>query len=147
MIGGIGLPTGPNKIITFPTGLPGLPAEWTEFELAAVAQDSTFFFLQSRQNENTGFILVDPFNFVPDYEFDLPEENARALGINTQKEVAVFCIVNAARGLTGATVNLLAPVVINTVTGAARQVVLVDRRYAIRHPLYALPERTAGEGS
>ncbi|WP_207666908.1 flagellar assembly protein FliW [Desulfofundulus salinus] len=127
-----------GKTLTFPAGLPGLPADLTEFELVAAAEDSPFFFLQSLQDENTGFILVNPFAFFPDYEFDLPEEDARALGIKAPEEVAVFCIVNASRGLARATVNLLAPVVVNAATGTARQVVLVDERYSIRHPLSGL---------
>ncbi|WP_051618082.1 flagellar assembly protein FliW [Desulfofundulus thermocisternus] len=125
-----------KTVITFPAGLPGLPAELTEFELVAAAEDSPFFFLQSLQDENTGFILVNPFAFFPNYEFDLPEEDARALGIKAPEEAAVFCIVNASRGLARATVNLLAPVVVNAATGTARQVVLVDERYSIRHPLF-----------
>jgi flagellar assembly factor FliW len=125
-----------KTVITFPAGLPGLPAELTDFELVAAAEDSPFFFLQSLQDENTGFILVNPFAFFPDYEFDLPEEDARALGIKAPEEAAVFCIVNASRGLARATVNLLAPVVVNAATGTARQVVLVDERYSIRHPLF-----------
>lgn len=125
-----------KTVITFPAGLPGLPADLTEFELVAAAEDSPFFFLQSLQDENTGFILVNPFAFFPNYEFDLPEEDARALGIKTSEDAAVFCIVNASRGLARATVNLLAPVVVNAATGTARQVVLVDERYSIRHPLF-----------
>lgn len=138
-----------GKTITFPAGLPGLPAELTEFELVAVAEESPFFFLQSLQDENTGFILVNPFAFFPNYEFDLPEGDAQALGIKAPEEAAVFCIVNASRGLKNATVNLLAPVVMNTATGTARQVVLVDERYGIRHPLPQpdpRPKATAGEG-
>ncbi|SHJ52949.1 flagellar assembly protein FliW [Desulfofundulus thermosubterraneus] len=125
-----------GKTITFPAGLPGLPAEMTAFELVAVAEESPFFFLQSLQDENIGFILVNPFAFFPNYEFDLREEDARALGIKVPEEAAVFCIVNASRGLAHATVNLLAPVVVNAATGTARQVVLVDERYSIRHPLF-----------
>ncbi|MBC7324390.1 MAG: flagellar assembly protein FliW [Moorella sp. (in: Bacteria)] len=133
-----------NKVITFPAGLPGLPADLTGFELMAVAEDSPFFFLQSLQDENIGFILINPFALFPDYEFDLPDEEVRALGVNSPDQVAVFCIVNASRGLAHATVNLLAPVVVNAATGTARQVVLVNGRYSIRHPLSGL--RPEGRG-
>lgn len=132
---------GQNKIITFPAGVPGLPAELTRFELAALAGDSPFFFLQSRQDENVGFILINPFALFSAYEFDLPDEEAEALGISDPGNVAVFCIVNASRGIKNATVNLLAPVVVNTATGVARQVVLTDSRYGIRHPLPQPPAR------
>lgn len=141
------MPASRNKIITFSAGLPGLPAELTRFELAALADDSPFFFLQSLQDENVGFILINPFAFFCTYEFDLPDEETEALGVFTSRQVTVFCIVNASRGIKNATVNLLAPVVINTASGAARQAVLVDERYGIRHPLPQPSGRTAGEGS
>jgi len=141
------LPASRNKIITFPAGLPGLPAGISRFELVALADDSPFFFLQSLQDENVGFILINPFALFSDYEFDLPDEETQALEITASWQVAVFCIVNASRGIKNATVNLLAPVVVNTATGAARQVVLVDERYGIRQPLPQPSEKTAGEGS
>lgn len=58
--------------------------------------------------------------------------------------MAVFSIVNASKGLKKATVNLLAPVVVNTATGSARQVVLSDRRYTVRHPLPQAAEGKEG---
>ncbi|OPY58776.1 MAG: Flagellar assembly factor FliW [Pelotomaculum sp. PtaU1.Bin035] len=134
-----------QNILTFPASLPGLPRELTRFSLTALPEDSPFFFLQSLQEDNTGFILINPFALYPDYEFDLPDEEAEALALTTPEYLAVFCIVNASRGLKSATVNLLAPVVLNTATGVARQIVLNDKRYTIRHPLPGTTGRTAGE--
>ncbi len=102
--------------------------------------------MQSLQDENIGFILINPFAFFPDYEFDLPEEETEVLGIKAPGQAAVFCIVNAGRGLKDATVNLLAPVVLNTAVGTARQVVLNDKRYSVRHPLPQSKNKAAGEG-
>jgi len=136
-----------QNLVNFPAGLPGLPKNLTRFEIIAPAQDTPFFFLQSRQDDHVGFILVNPFVLFPDYEFELPEEDARALAIERPEKAAVFCIVNAARGLQDATVNLLAPVVLNVASGSAAQVVLNDERYSIRHPLPRLKnEAAAGEG-
>lgn len=135
----------PN-IFTFPAGLPGLPRELTKFTLTALSEDSPFFFMESVEDEDTSFILIDPFALFPDYEFDLPDEEAKVLNVKDLRQVAVFCIVNAGSGLKNATVNLLAPVVLNTATGTARQVVLNDRRYSIRHPLHQPSGKTAGEG-
>lgn len=143
--GGFNMPRHKN-VFTFPAGLPGLPGELTGFELIALAPDSPFFFLQSLQEENVGFILLNPFALFPGYEFDLPEEDAAALGVKKPEDVVVFCIVNASRGLKNATVNLLAPLVLNTTAGVARQVVLDDRRYGVRHPLPRPDAAASGEG-
>jgi flagellar assembly factor FliW len=135
-----------QSTIIFPDGLPGLPGELTRFELVALAEESPFFFLQSLQDENIGFILINPFALFPGYEFDLPEEEAEVLSVKRPEQPAVFCIVNAGRGLSSATVNLLAPLVLNAATGAARQVVLDDKRYGVRHPLPQPAGSAAGDG-
>lgn len=134
-----------QNILTFPASLPGLPRELTRFSLTALSEDSPFSFLQSLQDDNTGFILINPFALYPDYEFDLPEEEAEILDLKASENLAVFCIVNTSRGLKSATVNLLAPVVLNTVTGKARQTVLSDKRYTIRHSLPGTTGKIAGE--
>ena len=134
-----------KNIFTFPAGLPGLPAELNRYALVALSKDSPFFFLQSIQEENVGFVLINPFAFYPDYEFDFSAEESAALGIKApEQEIAVFCIVNASQGLKDATVNLLAPLTLNTATGAGRQVVLNDKRYSIRQPLPQPAEKAAG---
>lgn len=138
--------THPPNVFILPTGLPGLPEELNKFELVALAKESPFFFFQSLQDDNVGFILVNPFVLFPGYEFDLPEEESEALGIKAPEQATIFCIVNASRGLNNATVNLLAPVVLNTATGTARQVVLNDRSYTTRHPLPGTTGRATGEG-
>jgi len=125
-----------ENVFTFPAGILGLSESLTRFELIPLEENSPFFFLQSVQDEDIGFILINPFAFFPDYEFELPDEEAAALQVKEpEKELAVFCIVNAREGLSRATVNLLAPVVVNTAARTARQVVLQDRRYGLRHPL------------
>ncbi len=126
----------PNKI-TFKSGLPGLPEELKEFQLLAVEENSPFYLLQSTTEKEICFILINPFPVFPDYEFDLPPEEKNKLEIKAPQDLAVFCIVNAARGLKNATVNLLAPVVINTAKGLARQVVLQGEGYSLRQPLPA----------
>lgn len=130
------------ETITFKTGLPGLPEELKQFQLLAVEQNSPFYLLQSTSDKEICFILINPFPVFKDYEFELPEEDKTKLEIKEPKDITIFCIVNAAQGLKNATVNLLAPVVINITTGSARQVVLNDNRYNIRHPL----DSTQGEG-
>lgn len=134
-----------QKKVTIPAGLPGLPGELTGFALVALAEDSPFFFLQSLQDNSIGFILVNPFALFPDYEFDLPCEETDVLGVDGPDQLAVFCIVNASRGFKNATANLLAPVVMNIATGAARQVTLSDKRYSLRHPLPQPKSIAAGE--
>lgn len=124
-----------QPILTFPAGLPGLPTEYSEFTLTQPDQTSAFYLLQSVTDADLCFILINPFLFFNDYEFNLPPEEKAKLKITAPEQVAVFAIVNASDGLKTATVNLLAPVVVNTKTQQARQIILNDPRYTIRQPL------------
>lgn len=132
-----------QNIITFREGLPGLP-ELRKFTLVALQDSFLFYFLQSLENENICFILIDPFALFPEYEFDLPAVEIKRIDSSSSENLAFFCIVNASEGFKNATVNLLAPIIVNTVNKLARQVVLNDSRYLVRHPLPQIEER--GEG-
>ncbi len=120
-------------VISFPWGMPGL--DYNEYILSSLATDSPFYFLQSTACPEVGLLLINPFSVYEDYEFDLDEESARQLEIGDQNHVAVFCTVNTSLGADSATVNLLAPIVINSDCLLGKQVVLNDKRYSLRTPL------------
>lgn len=120
-------------ILAFPWGMPGL--EYFEYILTSLGSDKPFYFLQSTVQPEVGMLLVNPFDLFKDYEFDLSEEAVGLLKIRDGKKSAVLCVVNTSRGIESATVNLQAPVVINTDNLLAKQVVLNDKRYSLRTPL------------
>ncbi len=121
-------------VISFPWGMPGLE-DCREFILNILEDGSPFYYLRCSSQPEIRILLLNPFVIFRDYEFDLDEEAVSQLGITDQKQVAVFCTVNTSRGIGAATVNLLAPVVINVNKLQAKQVVLNNRRYSIRTPL------------
>ncbi len=123
-----------ERAISFPWGLPGLE-DHREFILSPLEQGSPFYYLGSRGQPEIGLLLVDPFAVCKNYEFDLDEEAAGRLHISDPQQAAVLCTVNTSRGVGAATVNLLAPLVINLERLLAKQVVLRDRRYSYRAPL------------
>lgn len=131
-----------QNILTFPAGLPGLSRDYQKFALLQPDPESPFYLLQSVIDEQVCFILINPFLLFNQYEFDLPTEDKTKLQITTPEQVAVFAIINASDGLKKATVNLLAPIVVNTHTKLARQVILNDKRYTIRQPLPTPGEET-----
>lgn len=121
-------------IISFPWGMPGLE-DCGEFILNTLEDDSPFYYMRCSSRPEIGLLLVNPFAVFNDYEFDLDDEVVDQLRITDQKQMAVLCTVNTRNGVESATVNLLAPVVINIELLQAKQVVLNDRRYSFRTPL------------
>ena len=124
----------PGTMLSFPWGLPGLDDD--AFLLTSFEPDSPFCFLNSVKQPEVGLLLVNPFYIDKLYEFELSDEVIVQLEITSEEQVAVLCTVNTSRGINSATVNLLAPLVINSEKRLAKQVVLSDKRYSLRTSLY-----------
>lgn len=126
----------PSDIISFEHGIPGFEEE-REFVRLPVSDDSIFQVLQSVKTEVLAFIITSPFTADADYSFDLEEATIQALSIKSEEEVAVFGIVSLKDTLENSTINLKAPIVVNTINNKAKQVILEKEEYAIRHKLNA----------
>ena len=90
-----------------------------------------FVWLQSTEEPMVCFVLANPRELVPDYEVRLPEDTAVALG---EGGTLYFVLTVIRDPYYDSTVNLKSPVVINTQTGRAMQVIL-EEAYPIRQPL------------
>ncbi|RNB53854.1 flagellar assembly protein FliW [Brevibacillus gelatini] len=117
----------------FEDGIPGF--SHLQFFQLMQEEESPFFLIQSTEEWEVGFWVIDPFSFFPDYKFELPGFVKDALRIDTEAEVAVFSIVTI-RGNSHITVNLKAPLVVNLSNRMARQVILQEDSYSIRQPLF-----------
>ncbi len=101
--------------------------------------DSPFRWLQSMDDDRLAFVVVNPFDYFPDYDIEIPTPDQRELELETSEDCAVLAIVTIPEGNpTALTANLVAPLVINARTKRARQVVLYESGYCTRH--YLLPE-------
>lgn len=125
-----------EQIIDFPHGIPGFPDE-KAFVHIPYGVESPFSFLQSANEPNLTFLLVDPFAFFTDYEFELDDEAASELGVSSENPPQVFLIANVKGEIADLTVNLLAPVILNPVNHIGRQIILEKKDYSIRHKLFS----------
>ncbi len=123
--------------ITFPAGLPGFP-DSHRFELTPWGPaDTPFMLMSSLDDDEVGFVVVPPWVFYPDYEFDLDDATAARLGLRAPEDALVFCVVTLRDRPEDATLNLLGPVVVNRHTLEAAQVVLAASGYSVAAPLVA----------
>ncbi|MCE5286514.1 MAG: flagellar assembly protein FliW [Pelosinus sp.] len=124
-----------SELIHFPYGVPGFLDE-KEFALLAVQEGNPFSFLQSTREPNLTFIIVDPFSFFSDYEFEIKDEIAEEFGFNEADVLQIMSMVRVPENPEEMTANLLAPVIINLVNRRAIQFVLEKSPYQIRHRLF-----------
>jgi len=123
-----------KNIIKFEHGIPGFEDE-KEFILLPIEENSVFQVLQSVQTEGLAFIITSPYAVTNNYNFELNEGTLKALDIKSENEVAVFGIVSLKETLANSTLNLKAPIVLNTTNKKAKQVILDNEAYTIRHQL------------
>jgi flagellar assembly factor FliW len=121
--------------INFPAGLPGFP-QAHRFELAPWGPaGSPFLLLSSIEDAEIGFVVVPPWVFYPEYEFELDTGTAERLALNASEDAVVFAVVTLRERPEDSTLNLLGPIVVNRFSHEAAQVVLPSAGYSVRAPL------------
>ncbi|MGO4269125.1 flagellar assembly protein FliW [Paenibacillus sp. TAF58] len=123
-----------EKKITFIQGLPGFE-ELTTYALLQPNQEIPFSFLQSLEAPDISFIIANPFLFYPDYGVDLTESTKEEMKIQKEEDTSVWCMVSIRESVTDATVNLLAPIVLNATEKIAKQIILHKSPYQTKHKL------------
>src|SRR3954464_9393562 len=113
-----------QRIISFSRGLLGF-TERTRFALIQPSDDSCFYWLQSVEDADLAFVLVDPQLFFKDYQVPIKGETAEELQLTDLSAAQVLVICNRVdEWLTG---NLLGPVVINSEQRTGQQIVLTEK--------------------
>lgn len=93
--------------------------------------------LQSTEEPELCFVLIDPREVVSDYNFELPGNIGEILG---EGSLEVWLVAVIKEKFENSTVNLKSPVLVNTGTMRAAQIIL-EENYPVKHPLRAEPEK------
>jgi flagellar assembly factor FliW len=115
------LPSTRDARLSFTAPPPGF-APLTDFDLAAVDGAPGLYTLRDTAGADLRLFLLDPTFYVPEYLPALTDEDLVALGASSAAEVDVYVVANILDG--APVVNLLAPIVVNPVSGAATQLIL-----------------------
>lgn len=127
------MPMDEDKIIYFPEGIPGLEDE-KEFIFIEIPNNRIFYCLQSIHHEEIAFFLIRPWDFFPEYDIHIPQEDLDDLGIRTMEELLLYNIITISQD-SQITANLLGPIIINVETLKGRQIILHNENYQTKHPL------------
>lgn len=122
-----------EQIITFVDGIPGFES-LTKYSIIQTQEpDSAFCWMQSTENPELAFALVNPFMIKADYEFELTQEKLDMLNIRAPEEVVVYAIVVIPDDVSKASMNLKAPIIINSTTKKGAQIIIDNSKYEIRN--------------
>lgn len=123
-----------EDILIFPEGPLGFP-DCTRFTLVDEERAAPFRMLQSLDNPNLAFVVVDPLVVRNDYHFNVTKEDLRLVKADGIDDLMVYAIVTMAAELADVTVNLQGPLVLNKRHRIGHQFVLIDSEYTTREPL------------
>ena len=126
-----------ESIITFDDGLPGF-SQLRQFVVLDMEDIKPFHYLQALPDDDTppiALYLINPFLVDPSYEFRLTDSDMEALKSKNSTEMTIYAVATIPADPRYATLNLMAPIVINEKGRRGRQVILHDSKYSVRHPL------------
>lgn len=137
-----------SKIIEFVNGIVGFP-ELTEFALISNNEeniDSPIKWLQSMQDGEVALPVIDPLLILPDYNPQVEDEWLKSLGELSAENLLVLVTVTVPKDITGMSVNLKGPIIIQVDQKKACQVIVDGEEYALKYPIYELlKSRKEGE--
>ncbi len=120
--------------LTFLAPPPGL-SPLRDFSLDAVVGAPGLYALVAEDDRNLRLYVVDAGVYLPHYAPVITDEHAGALGLTTADDAMVLVVATPAA--TGTTVNLMAPIVVNSSTGISAQVILDGPDWPIQEILGA----------
>jgi len=125
----------PHRILWFEDGLYGFE-RMKRFVLVEMPRHGMFKWLQSVDDGDLAFVVMDPRCVMPDYNPPIPDKDMEKLGLTTVEKASLLAMVVIPRNVAESTVNLQAPLVVNPTNMLGRQVVIFAREYGLKYPLF-----------
>ena len=127
-----------SKLISFPQGIIGFP-ELKDFLLIHDGDgNGNIKWMQSIQEPAFAMPVVDPLTIIPEYNPDVEDELLKPLGEVTQENMLVIVTITVPKDIEKMSVNLKAPVIINSETRKAAQLIIEDEKYQVKFPIYEI---------
>ncbi len=107
-----------------------------KYVLVEHSENSAFKWLQSVEEPSLAFPVTSPAFFDIDYQFEIPTEKAEKIDLTSVESLISLNIVTIPAGNPRkATVNLLAPIIINAANKKGMQIILSNSNYPVKSPL------------
>lgn len=135
-----------DKIIHFAGGILGFP-DLTQFLLVFDEEQGNkggIQWLQSLQEPAFAIPVVDPLFIDSEYNPMIEDDLLKPLGELNEENLLVLTTITVPSDITKMTVNLKGPIIINTESKKARQVIVEDQKYKVKFAVYELLKARKG---
>jgi len=126
-----------SLIITLPDGILGFEDFKRYIILDHFDKESPFKWFQSIEDPSLAFVITDPLIFVPDYKAKVSEEEVKSIELSDTRKAITVVIVNIKKDHSEIAINLQGPIIINADNRLAKQVVIKDSDYSVRHIIFS----------
>lgn len=123
----------PKDVITFEKGLIGFEDKCRFVLLGNTEVDELLIWLQSVDDPDLAFVVMQPRFFAPDYKPQIDVTEIEELKTESEDTLLLYSIVVVPTDAKKMTANLKAPVIINVKNNKGKQIILNDENYKIKH--------------
>ena len=132
-----------DRLITIPAGLFGFE-QYTKYALVD-SDYEPFIWLQSCEDPNLAFLIIDPFLVCSDYETDIDDAALKKIGITKPEDIIIMTIVTVPHDGSTITANFQGPLVINKQNHQCMQAILSDNRWSTKVDIVQALNKKGGQ--
>jgi len=138
---------GKTEIITMIRGILGFD-EYIRFLIVNLKGQEPFKWLQSLENPDLAFLIIDPLYFKTDYIVEINPNDLVVLKAKKIDDIAIFVLVSIPKNKPALmSANLQAPIAVNKKEMKAAQLILGESGYATDQSIFHELERKLAEVS
>lgn len=125
-----------ENVFTFPEGIPGFE-KVQRFAILTNPEEVPFGRLTALEHDLC-FIVINPWEIFPEYKADIDEEDLKKIDSPAEDQILILAIVTIPEASPQeATMNLAAPLIINTKKGVGKQIILNNYKdYSSKYRLW-----------
>lgn len=137
-----------DKILAFPNGIIGFP-DMTRFTLMHDSEkdDSSIHWLQSVDEPSFAMPVIDPLYVKEDYNPLIEDDVLTELQPLNEDNTLVLVTLTVPRDLKKMTVNLKGPIIVNTESRKASQIIVEDDDCSVKFPIYDILQKIKEEAA
>jgi flagellar assembly factor FliW len=123
-----------TEVLNFPKGILGF-SQLTRYVILEREEIAPFKWIQSVEDPNVAFVIMDPIRFFPNFKLEINEKELEELNYTNSRDLIVYVIVNVPQDVSLSSADLLGPLVINSKKRLAKQAVMPESPYTTKHYL------------
>lgn len=123
-----------EELLVFDEGLYGFD-DLHKYLPVPFDESDRIFILQSIEEPLISFVLMNPFMIAEDYNPIPIAADLKAIGNPKLDDVSFYVICSLKESLDKSTLNLKCPIIVNALNKKAKQIILDDSQYQLRHNL------------